>query len=191
MQLKHAIKNHKQPSRRPASPPLQSRHGRLRRSRAGRLSDPYPPTPAQVPSSPPLEHARQVVAQQSRALKAEYGLKEPALAVTMAPKPEAHPDSVLTADSVERLIGCLRALPHGVVKWSHAVPGGRTARAGGRASGLLQPAAQHRLAPLTWVLWLSLVLAACRAALPCASVSAMWSQCSLPQTTLVVSVSAG
>ena len=79
--------------------------------------------PLQVPTAPLLEHARQLLAQQARALKAEYGDLEKDMSITMAPAPDRRPRQVLTPDSLARLLVCLRVLPHGVVKYSHAVPG--------------------------------------------------------------------
>ena len=57
------------------------------------------------------------------ALQAEYGALERQLAVKLVPAAGAAPDQALSEDSAARLLALLLTLPHGVLKYSHSVPG--------------------------------------------------------------------
>jgi dipeptidase D len=57
------------------------------------------------------------------ALKQEYGALETQLSVSFSPAPGPEPDQALTADSASKLLTLLLTLPHGVIKFSHTVPG--------------------------------------------------------------------
>jgi dipeptidase D len=57
------------------------------------------------------------------ALKQEYGVLETQLSISYAPAASGAPDQALTADSAAKLLALLLVLPHGVIKYSHAVPG--------------------------------------------------------------------
>lgn len=65
-----------------------------------------------------------LVATQALHLKEEYGHLEKDLAVSIADHPQ-NTGHVLSADSQSKLLSLLCMLPHGVIKWSHAVPGRR------------------------------------------------------------------
>lgn len=89
----------------------------------------------QVPSEG-VQAAQQAVADQLANFKQEYGLFEGGLSVRaerVDGAPGGGPSQVLTASAVDRLLGVLAALPHGVVKMSHAVEGcaTRTSALGG------------------------------------------------------------
>lgn len=58
------------------------------------------------------------------AFQQEFGLKEPGLSITAAPAAQA-PTACLAPAAAQRLVDMLLTLPHGVVKNSHAVAGGR------------------------------------------------------------------
>ncbi len=75
----------------------------------------------QVPSGD-VQAAQKAVADQLESFKQEYGLFEPGLSAR-AEETGVAPVEVLTADAADRLLGVLVALPHGVVKMSHAVKG--------------------------------------------------------------------
>lgn len=73
----------------------------------------------------PPEEADAVTAavqQMEEALKAEYGLLETGLSITLLPADKA-PARTLTEDSAQKVVTLLTSLPHGVVKYSHQVPG--------------------------------------------------------------------
>eukprot|EP00208_Stichococcus_sp_RCC1054_P000030 CAMPEP_0206143220 /NCGR_PEP_ID=MMETSP1473-20131121/19682_1 /ASSEMBLY_ACC=CAM_ASM_001109 /TAXON_ID=1461547 /ORGANISM="Stichococcus sp, Strain RCC1054" /LENGTH=503 /DNA_ID=CAMNT_0053538521 /DNA_START=190 /DNA_END=1701 /DNA_ORIENTATION=- len=73
-----------------------------------------------------VQAAQQAVADQLANFKQEYGLFEGGLSVRaerVDGAPGGGPSQVLTASAVDRLLGVLAALPHGVVKMSHAVEG--------------------------------------------------------------------
>lgn len=58
----------------------------------------------------------------SRAFASEFGIKETGLHVLQS-LPKSRPNSVMRRGHVERLIDLLLLIPHGVIKYSHAVPG--------------------------------------------------------------------
>lgn len=67
--------------------------------------------------------ASTVTEQYADALGKEYGTLETQLSVVLA-KSSAHaPGEVLSHDSAAKLLTLLLTLPHGVIKYSHAVPG--------------------------------------------------------------------
>lgn len=76
----------------------------------------------QVPSGETRLLVQQLVSQQALSLKDEYGHLEKDMAVHVYDHPERSPH-VMTLDSQTKLLTLLTALPHGVIKWSHAVPG--------------------------------------------------------------------
>ena len=78
--------------------------------------------PAQVPSGETRNLVQQLVSQQALSLKEEYGHLEKDLNINVYDHPERS-SSVLTQDSQTKLLTLLTTLPHGVIKWSHAVPG--------------------------------------------------------------------
>lgn len=64
------------------------------------------------------------VSRQTEAFKQEYGLFEPNLAVRVSqPGSSNGAEVALTADNGATLLAVLSALPHGVIKTSHAVDG--------------------------------------------------------------------
>ena len=65
---------------------------------------------------------QQLVTQQALSLKEEYGHLEKDMSVDIFDHPQRTP-TVMTAESQTKLLTLLSTLPHGVVKWSHAVPG--------------------------------------------------------------------
>ena len=80
-------------------------------SREGALS--------QVPSKE--EHAaRRLFDKRVAGLREEYGAREPGMSITLSNGSAA---TVIQHDSAQQLIDLLCTLPHGVVKYSHAVPG--------------------------------------------------------------------
>ncbi len=62
-------------------------------------------------------------AQRLASYQQEFGLKEPQLAIAAAQTADA-PAQCLAPAAAGRLLDLLLTLPHGVVKYSHAVPGG-------------------------------------------------------------------
>ena len=78
--------------------------------------------PLQVPSGETRNLVQQLVSQQALSLKEEYGHLEKDLNIHVYDHPERS-SSVLTQDSQTKLLTLLTTLPHGVIKWSHAVPG--------------------------------------------------------------------
>ena len=77
----------------------------------------------QVPSGHTRELVDHMVATQALRLKEEYGHLEKDLAISIADFAGPKSDSVMSVDSQTKLLSLLCMLPHGVVKWSHAVPG--------------------------------------------------------------------
>ena len=65
---------------------------------------------------------QQLVSQQALSLKDEYGHLEKDMSIDIFDHPQRVP-SVMTVESQTKLLTLLSTLPHGVVKWSHAVPG--------------------------------------------------------------------
>ncbi len=65
---------------------------------------------------------QQIVSQQALALKEEYGHLEKDMAIHICDHADRSP-TVMTLDSQTKLLTLLTALPHGVIKWSHAVKG--------------------------------------------------------------------
>lgn len=65
---------------------------------------------------------QQLVSQQALSLKEEYGYLEKDMSIDIYDHPQRAP-TVMTVDSQTKLLTLLSTLPHGVVKWSHAVPG--------------------------------------------------------------------
>lgn len=56
-----------------------------------------------------------------KALRAEYGHKEPDLSISVHPAAAA--PTVLDAKHAQGVVDLLRTLPHGPLKYSHVVPG--------------------------------------------------------------------
>ncbi len=69
-----------------------------------------------------MADAQIAVGARTAALQAEFGTLETALRVTLAGL-DAAPAECLSAGAQTSLLGLLRALPHGVLKYSHAIPG--------------------------------------------------------------------
>jgi len=76
----------------------------------------------QVPSGETRLLVQQLVSQQALSLKDEYGHLERDMAIHIYDHPERSP-TAMTLDSQIKLLTLLSTLPHGVIKWSHAVPG--------------------------------------------------------------------
>lgn len=76
----------------------------------------------QVPSGEARLLVQQLVSQQALSLKDEYGHLERDMAIHVYDHPERSP-TAMTLDSQTQLLTLLSTLPHGVIKWSHAVPG--------------------------------------------------------------------
>lgn len=71
-----------------------------------------------------LQTLKNAVAAVESDFKAEYGHREPDLCATVVEKAKLDSSSgVLSPKESDRLIGLLLTLPHGVVKYSHTVPG--------------------------------------------------------------------
>lgn len=67
---------------------------------------------------------KSVVAQIASELKSEYGSKEPELYINVETNTQTSATSpVLTPQDTTRLLTLLLTLPHGVIKYSHSVPG--------------------------------------------------------------------
>ena len=79
-------------------------------------------TVVQVPAGE-TSTAAEAVNAQSQALAQEYGALEKQLDVSVGQSERRPPDQVLTPDSADQLLTLLLTLPHGVVKYSHTVPG--------------------------------------------------------------------
>ena len=77
---------------------------------------------AQVQSGEPRLLVQQLVSQQALLLKDEYGQLEKDMEIDIYDHPQRTP-TVMTVESQTKLLTLLSALPHGVIKWSHAVPG--------------------------------------------------------------------
>lgn len=75
-----------------------------------------------MPSGHTRELVDQLVATKALHLKEEYGHLEKDLAISIADDSQKA-DHVLAAESQSKLLSLLCMLPHGVIKWSHAVPG--------------------------------------------------------------------
>jgi hypothetical protein len=75
-----------------------------------------------VPSGEARLLVQQLVSQQALSLKDEYGHLEKDMAIHIYDHPERSP-TAMTLDSQTKLLTLLSTLPHGVIKWSHAVPG--------------------------------------------------------------------
>ena len=65
---------------------------------------------------------QQLVSQQALLLKKEYGHLEKDMNIDIYDHPQRAP-TVMTVESQTKLLTLLSTLPHGVIKWSHAVPG--------------------------------------------------------------------
>lgn len=65
---------------------------------------------------------QQLVSQQALLLKEEYGYLEKDMSIDIYDHPQRAP-TVMTVESQTKLLTLLSTLPHGVIKWSHAVPG--------------------------------------------------------------------
>ncbi|DBA78247.1 TPA: hypothetical protein ACH3X2_008201 [Trebouxia sp. C0005] len=76
----------------------------------------------EVPSGEARLLVQQLVSQQALSLKDEYGHLERDMAIHVYDHPERSP-TAMTLDSQTQLLTLLSTLPHGVIKWSHAVPG--------------------------------------------------------------------
>lgn len=76
----------------------------------------------QVPTSE-ASAAAEAVNKQSEALAQEYGALEKQLDVSVGQSKRQPPNQALTPDSANQLLTLLLTLPHGVVKYSHTVPG--------------------------------------------------------------------
>lgn len=76
----------------------------------------------QVPSGEARLLVQQLVSQQALSLKDEYGHLEKDMAIHIYDHPDRSP-TAMTLDSQTQLLTLLSTLPHGVIKWSHAVPG--------------------------------------------------------------------
>ncbi len=107
------------------------------------------PPCVQVPG-PLVEMVRMVVAQRGGLLLAEYGHKESHLHIgaTDVEAGQAAVLHALTPDCTERLLTLLLTLPHGVLKYSHAVEGGRGWVQ--NSSGKLNAATPHYDISLHW-----------------------------------------
>ena len=75
-----------------------------------------------MPSGQTRELVDQLVATQALHLKEEYGHLEKDLAVSIADHPHKA-SNIMATESQTKLLSLLCMLPHGVIKWSHAVPG--------------------------------------------------------------------
>lgn len=94
-------------------------------SRLHALNDHHKTTLVSQPQVPAdqLDTASSCVASRFASFQQEYGLKEPGLAITAAPA--AAPASACLAPAAgQQLVDLLLTLPHGVIKYSHAVQGG-------------------------------------------------------------------
>lgn len=69
-----------------------------------------------------LQSVQAAVEQRASSYQQEFGLKEPQLAISAAQAAEA-PTQCLAPAAAGRLLDMLLTLPHGVLKYSHAVPG--------------------------------------------------------------------
>ncbi len=67
--------------------------------------------------------ASAVTDQYADALKKEYGALETQLSVSLSESSSPAPGQVLSSDSASKLLTLLLTLPHGVIKYSHSVPG--------------------------------------------------------------------
>ncbi|KAL3141936.1 hypothetical protein ABBQ32_004586 [Trebouxia sp. C0010 RCD-2024] len=76
----------------------------------------------EVPSGEPRLMVQQLVSQQALLLKEEYGHLEKDMSIDIFDHPQRAP-TVMTVESQTKLLMLLSTLPHGVIKWSHAVPG--------------------------------------------------------------------
>ncbi len=83
---------------------------------------------AQVPEDAEAK-ASAVTEQYADALKREYGALETQLSVVLAKSSASAPEQVLSYDSAAKLLTLLLTLPHGVIKYSHTVPGTRSSTA--------------------------------------------------------------
>lgn len=70
-----------------------------------------------------MQAVHAAVAQRLASYQQEFGIKEPQLAISAAQANEA-PAQCLAPAAAGRLLDLLLTLPHGVMKYSHAVPGG-------------------------------------------------------------------
>ena len=78
----------------------------------------------QVPVNAAAEAAATAGAQ-AEALQKEFGALEAHIAIKFVPRAGTAPDQALSQDSAAKLLTLLLTLPHGVLKHSHTVPGGR------------------------------------------------------------------
>jgi hypothetical protein len=69
------------------------------------------------------DKASSITEQYAGALKMEYGALETHLSVTLSESGGPAPEQVLSSDSATKLLTLLLTLPHGVIKYSHTVPG--------------------------------------------------------------------
>ncbi len=94
--------------------------------------------------------AQRLAAEKLADFRAEYGLLEDQLSLAAMAGDDAAGDA-LAPESTERLVGALLALPHGVVKMSHAVAGdqhqlfGRLRHANSCADGCVLQVAPEEL----------------------------------------------
>lgn len=78
---------------------------------------------SQVPSSS-LEHTNDIIVSELAAFKEEYGGLETTLQLTLQSTGSATADHLcISSADTHRLLNLLNILPHGPVKFSHAVPG--------------------------------------------------------------------
>ena len=70
---------------------------------------------------------QQLVSLQALALKEEYGHLEKDMNIDFFDYPHRS-STVMALESQTKLLTLLSTLPHGVVKWSHAVPGTHSSR---------------------------------------------------------------
>ena len=77
---------------------------------------------AQVPSDQ-VDAVEGAVASQAKHFQAQYGLLERQMEVSVQRMDGGVPQQALTQDSAHRLLTLLLVLPHGPLKFSHAVKG--------------------------------------------------------------------
>ena len=86
------------------------------------MNHPFTCAVVQVPAGE-ASAAAEAVDKQSRALAQEYGALEKQLDVSVGQSEQRPPNQALTPNSADQLLTLLLTLPHGVVKYSHTVPG--------------------------------------------------------------------
>ena len=77
---------------------------------------------AQMPEDS-RDKASAIAEQYAGALKMEYGALETAMSISLTESGSPAPEQVLSSDSASKLLTLLLTLPHGVIKYSHTVPG--------------------------------------------------------------------